>query len=356
MELHKYYLKNGDTLNSIADELGLTVSEIRDYHNNYSRPHEWIKDDLSLPVWSKCIIISDSVEILKKRKEDLLSTEKVLLIQKEISPDQYLIRQNIDLQVSGNSMIDSETEIVWEYSKIKKENAFYGDIQQKSHQVKYIKSIYRQFAEYMQKFNKPMEHLIIELFPTVAMKSLVNQDEINKAWDNLKEELNPEMGNTLEEKNMIEGGDKDFSDTFPLIKNNILYTLFHNDFFYEYLELNTFIELDKEEYMSQIFANEKVILTKKRRVEKDGSLVKIKFYSEADPNKNRHLREIYNTKLKAFLEEEYNYSLTWSVEYHFDISQGKMIFCYSKIKEQASGKYSHLTEHKIEPLKINRNG
>ncbi|RTZ48555.1 hypothetical protein EJ377_13835 (plasmid) [Chryseobacterium arthrosphaerae] len=76
-----------------------------------------------------------------------------------------------------------------------------------------------------------MEHLIIELFPTGAMKSLVNQDEINKAWDNLKEELNPEMGNTLEEKNMIEGGDKDFSDTFPLIKNNILYTLFHNDFF-----------------------------------------------------------------------------------------------------------------------------
>lgn len=356
MEVHKYYLKHGDNLTSIADELGLTISEIKDYHNTFSRPHEWIKEDYSLPVWSEYIIISDPVEILKKNKADLLSTEKVILVQKEINPDQYLIKQNIDMQVSGSSMIDSETEIIWEYSKFKKEGVFYGDIQQKSHQVKYIKSIYRQFAEYMQKFNKPMEHLIIELFPDGAVKSLANQDEIKKSWNTLKGELKPELGNTLEEKNMIEGGDKDFSNTFPLIKNNTLYTLFLSDLFQGYSELNTFVELEKQDYISQIFANEKVVLFKKRRVEKDGNMVKIKFFSEADPNKNGHLRQIYNTKLKDFLQEEFNYSLTWSVEYHFDILKGKMLLCHSKIKEQASAKYSHLTEHKIELIKINKNG
>ncbi|MFZ4930963.1 hypothetical protein [Chryseobacterium sp. Mn2064] len=356
MELHKYYIKTADTLVLIAQELGLTVSELKEYHNNSSRPHEWIKADNTLPTWSDYIIIPNSVEILKKNKEDLLSTEKVILTQKEIKESQYTILQTIDLQVAGSSMIDSETEIVWGFNKIKKEDGFYGDIIQKSHQVKYIKSIYRQFAEYMQKFNKPLEHLNVELFPEGHIKSLTNQEEIRQAWNVLKESLKPELGNTLEEKNMIEGGDKDFSNTLPLIKNNVLYTLFFNDVFYEYTELNIFAELEKQEYVSQIFANEKVTLSKKRKVEREGNIVKIKFYSESDSNKNGHLREIYNTKLKDFLQEPYSYSLTWSLEYHFDFLQGKMLLCHSKIKEQASNKYSHLTEHKIELTKINKNG
>lgn len=356
MELHKYYIKKTDTLVSIAQELGLTVYELKEYHNNSSRPHEWIKEDNTLPIWSDYIIIPNSVEILKKNKEDLLSTEKAILTQKEIEESQYTILQTIDLQVAGSSMIDSETEIVWNFSKIKKEDSFYGDIIQKSHQVKYIKSIYRPFAEYMQKFNKPLEHLNVELFPEGHIKSLANQDEIRQAWNVLKESLKPELGNTFEEKNMIEGGDKDFSDTLPLIKSNVLYTLFFNDVFYEYLDLNTFIELEKQDYISQIFATEKVILSKKRKVEREGNIAKVKFYYESDPKKNVHLREVYNTKLKDFLQEDYNYSLTWSIEYHFEIQHGKMLLCHSKIKEQASSKYSQLTEHKIELTKNNKNG
>uniref|UniRef100_A0AAU6WTK6 Uncharacterized protein n=1 Tax=Chryseobacterium endophyticum TaxID=1854762 RepID=A0AAU6WTK6_9FLAO len=110
------------------------------------------------------------------------------------------------------------------------------------HQVKYIKSIYRQFAEYMQKFNKPLEHLVIGLSQEGGVESLVNQEEITERWNMLKNELQPELGNTFEEKNMIEGGDRDFSDTLPLIKNNLLYTLFLNDLFYEYADPGIFIE------------------------------------------------------------------------------------------------------------------
>lgn len=355
-DLHKYHIVKSFNLQKIAEILGLEVKQLKDFHNANSSPHEWIKDDNQFPMWLNHLYIPDSEINLIENKKQRESLNFVSLKQSEIDSSEYKIKQKIDMQVSGSSIVDSETEIIWEFSKFEKEGVFCGEIQQKSHQVKYIKSIYRQFAEYMQKFNKPMEHLIIELFQDGAMKSLLNQDEIKKTWDTLKGELKPELGNTLEEKNMIEGGDKDFSNTFPLIKNNTLYTLFLNDLFQEYSELNTFVELEKQDYISQIFANEKVILFKKRRVEKDGNMVKIKFFSEADPNKNGHLRQIYNTKLKDFLQEEYNYSLTWSVEYHFDILKGKMLLCHSKIKEQASAKYSHLTEHKIELIKINKNG
>lgn len=348
--MEKYYIKNGDSLESIADELGLKITELISYHNECSKMHDNIKNN-DLPKWTDHIFIPDSVEVLKKNKEDFLSVDKVILIQKEIAPVQYLIQQKIDMQVSGSSMIDSETEIIWEYSKTQEEGVFYGDIQQKSHQVKYIKSIYRQLAEYMQKFNRPLEHLVVELFSEGNIKSLANQDEIKKVWDILKNKLKPELGDTFDEKNMIEGGDNDFSNTIPLIKNNILYTLFLNDLFYEYLELNTFIELEKRVYTSQIFSNEKVIITTKRKIEKEGNIAKIKFYSESASDKNDHLRGIYNTKLKDFLQERYNYSLTWSIEYHFNILKGEMLLCQSKIKEQASSKYSHLMEHKFELIK-----
>lgn len=348
MEPNRYYVKNGDTLASIAEELGLSISEIKKYHNESSRPHEWIKEDNSLPAWSTFIIIPDSVEVLKKKKEDLLSSEKVALRQKETDNDKYLILQKIDMQVSGSSMIDSETEMVWEFRKFKKDGIFYGAIQQKLHQVKYIKSIYRQFAEYMQKFNKPLEHLVIGLSQEGGVESLVNQEEITERWNRLKNELQPELGNTFEEKNMIEGGDRDFSDTLPLIKNNLLYTLFLNDLFYEYADPGIFIEQGKQQYISQVFANESVMILTKRKVEKDGDILKIKFYSEADPDKNNHLRNIYNTKLKDFLQEHFDYAFTWSLEYHFDIQKGKMLLCHSKIKEQASRKYTHLTEHTIQ--------
>ena len=49
---------------------------------------------------------------------------------------------------------------------------------------------------------------------------------------------------------------------------------------------------------------------------------------------------------------EFNYQLSWSVEYHYDIKNAKMIYCLSKIKEQASSKYCHLLEHSIT---INKN-
>ena len=208
------------------------------------------------------------------------------------------------MQVSGSSMIDSETDMVWEVEKFAKNNLFFVDITQKSHQVKYIKSIYRQLAEYMQKFNKPIEHLILELSSSGKMISVENQEEIKSSWEILRESLKAEMGDTLEEKNMLEGGDKDFVDTLPLIKNNILYQLFFNDVFYKYTEVDKFIEIESSQYTSQVFSNEKVNVITKRKVEKEGNLAKIKFYTESDSNKNDHLRNIYNSKLKDFLTEE----------------------------------------------------
>ncbi len=192
-----------------------------------------------------------------------------------------------------------------------------------------------------------MEHLVINLSPDGNIKDIVNQNEVKEAWNLVKIGLESEMGNSVEERNMIEGGDLDFSNTLPLIKNNILYQLILKDLYHEYSELNKFIEIGTQKYTSQIFGNETVFLNVKRKVEKEDEIAKIKFYAEADPNNNGHLRDIYNAKLKDFLQENYTYSLIWTTEYHIDIKKGKVTLCHSKIKEKANSKYNHSMEYKI---------
>ena len=252
------------------------------------------------------------------------------------------------MQVSGNSMIDSETDIVWNYKRQKKEGDFFAYLTQESHQVKYIKSIYRALAEYMQKFNKPLENLVLRLSEKGNVTELMNQQEIKQSWLDLKKELTPQLGDTLEEKNMLESGDKDFSDSFPLIKNNTLYNLFFPNVYNEHEIKEKFEGEEKQLYISQIFSNEKVNIITKKKVEKEGHIVKIKLFSQADNSGNNHLKNIYNEKLKPFFQEEYNYSFTWSVEYNFNTETGKMIVCNSKIKEQTGSSYSHVMEHLIE--------
>lgn len=347
-DLHKYQIDRSFSLQKIAENLGLNAKQLKDFHNTNSLPHEWIKDDDTFPQWLECLYIPDSEINLIENKKRRESLDFVSLKQASIDKSKYKINQKIDLQISGNSMIDSETEIIWEVSKRKEENSFYSDIKQVSHQVKYIKSIYRQFAEYMQKFNKPLEHLVIEITDAGNIQSVANQDEIWSNWVVLRKSLETETDNTIEEKNILEGGDKDFQDTLPLIKNNILYNLFFNDCYSDYNVTGKFVEQKKEQYNSQAFNNEKVNITVKRKVEKEGDIAKIKFLCESDSDHNEHLKEIYNSRLKEFLKENYDYSLIWSIEYHFDIEKGMMLFCQSKIKERTSSNYIHSMEHKIE--------
>lgn len=347
-DLHKYHIDKSFNLQKIAEILGLEVKQLKDFHNANSSPHEWIKDDNQFPTWLNHLYIPDSEINLIENKKRRESLDFVSLRQAEIIQSKYKINHKIDLQVSGNSMIDSETEIIWEVSKRKGENSFYSDITQVSHQVKYIKSIYRQFAEYMQKFNKPLEHLVVEMTNAGIIQSVANQDEIWYNWVLLRKSLETETSNTIEEKNILEGGDKDFKDTLPLIKNNILYNLFFNDCYRDYNQTGKFIEEEKRQYNSQAFSNEKVNITVKRKVEKEGNIAKIKFLCEGNSDHNQHLQEIYNSRLKEFLKENYDYSLIWSIEYHFDIEKGMMLFCQSKIKERASSNYIHSMEHKIE--------
>ncbi len=351
MELNKIQLNEDDNIFDVAEKLGLDIKLLKKFHNDNSEPHNWIREDFSISNWTNFLMIPDSVENLIKRKQELDSPNIINLVQKLNDNTDYSIVQKIDMQIDGVSMIDSETHIVWGVKKEMRNNKFLVKLFQKSHQIKYIKSIYRQFAEFMQKINKPIEYIVLELSSSGKIDLINNQEEIKHSWKELREILEAEMGDTLEEKSMLEGGDNDFSNTLPLIKNNILYHLFFNDIFYNYTEVDKYIQIDSEQYASQIFSNEKVNVITKRKVEKKGNLAKIKFYRESDPNKNDHLRNVYNDKLKEFLQDDYSYELTWSMEYLYDIEKGKMISCLSKIKEKASSKYNHLMEHNISIIK-----
>ena len=212
-----------------------------------------------------------------------------------------------------------------------------------------LKSILEQkyAIEYFEKGDLNFEYLNVKLRPSGEIKEILNQKDIEDKWLLLKEELSPEMGDTLEEKRMLEGGDNDFKNSLPLLKNSLLHRLFFMDLYKSYTISDTFYSVAPLKYTSQIFNQEEIFLITKQKIEKNNYSVKIKFFSEADIEKNEHLKAIYNSKLRDFLKQEFNYQFTWSLEYTFDMQQGIMLQCHSKIKEQAASNYTHLTEHKI---------
>lgn len=347
MEHKKYYVKRKESLESIANELGISSENLRGYHNRFCELNDLLSAKGENLQKVGYILIPYSIEQLKINKEKEVLLKTFALEQKPTETLTYLILQNIDMQVSGDSIVDSETEILWKYKKEQNQNSFYAELFQKEHQVKYIKSIYRALTEYMQKFNKPLEHLNVKLRPSGEIKEILNQKDIEDKWLLLKEELSPEMGDTLEEKQMLEGGDNDFKNSLPLLKNSLLHRLFFMDLYKSYTISDTFYSIAPLKYTSQIFNQEEIFLITKQKIEKNNYSVKIKFFSEADIEKNKHLKAIYNSKLRDFLKQEFNYQFTWSLEYTFDMQQGIMLECHSKIKEQAANNYTHLTEHKI---------
>ena len=112
----------------------------------------------------------------------------------------------------------------------------------------------------MQKFNKPLEHLNVKLRPSGEIKEILNQKDIEDKWLLLKEELSPEMGDTLEEKQMLEGGDNDFKNSLPLLKNSLLHRLFFMDLYKSYTISDTFYSVAPLKYTSQIFNQVLLIL------------------------------------------------------------------------------------------------
>ncbi|MCJ8498303.1 hypothetical protein MVI27_08520 [Chryseobacterium salipaludis] len=343
--MNKIQLKEKASISDIAKDLGLDLATLIEFHNANSQPHEWIRRDFTVASWVNELLIPDTVENLKEKKLQQEFPHFVNLDQKEFE-ERYKILQKIDLSVAGNSLVDSETNIIWKLKKLKKYKYFTVNVQQEQHEVNYIKSMYRQLAEYMQKFNRPLEILVLALNSDGSINSILNQEEIKMEWDILRSELASEMIGTLEEKNMLDNGEQDFTDTLPLLKNNFLYNLFFKELFQEYHEVGKFVEIPSHTYISQIFSNEKVNLITKRKVEKEGDIIKIKFYSESKNNLNQHLKRIYDSNLKDFLREDFNYLLNWSLEYHFN-KEGKLLFCQSKTKEQATNQYSHIMEHII---------
>ena len=111
-DLHKYQIDKSFSLQKIAENLGLNANQLKDFHNTNSHPHEWIKDDDTFPQWLECLYIPDSEINLIENKKRRESLDFVSLKQAEIDQSKYKINQKIDLQISGNSMIDSETEII----------------------------------------------------------------------------------------------------------------------------------------------------------------------------------------------------------------------------------------------------
>lgn len=124
MEHKKYYVKRKESLESIANELGISSENLRGYHNRFCELNDLLSAKGENLQKVGYILIPYSIEQLKINKEKEVRLKTFALEQKPTETLTYLILQNIDMQVSGDSIVDSETEILWKYKKEQNQNFF----------------------------------------------------------------------------------------------------------------------------------------------------------------------------------------------------------------------------------------
>lgn len=124
MEHKKYYVKRKESLESIANELGISSENLRGYHNRFCDLNDLLSAKGENLQKVGYILIPYSIEQLKINKEKEVRLKTFALEQKPTETLTYLILQNIDMQVSGDSIVDSETEILWKYKKEQNQNFF----------------------------------------------------------------------------------------------------------------------------------------------------------------------------------------------------------------------------------------
>lgn len=346
MKFKYHELGKTDSLESIASLFGANAHQVRHFHNMYADLNDLIGDVLPKHL-TQIIIPVDGIYLDLNTQTQSKNNQTISLEHINIDT-KYQISLKIDMIVKNSSLIDSETEMVWGFSKRVEKDLVALKINQLSHQIKYVKSMYRPLLEYMKKFNKPLENLIVELNENGEIKKIINQDEIHKNWEVLKEELKNEMGNTEEEKKILQGGDKDFSDSMEILNNNLLYQIFFPAVYSkEFVSDQKFEHLENGTYTSQIFSFAKIKTATKRKIEKASENLSVKFLTESQKEPNDEVINIYNSKLKEFLNKDLDYKLNWTTEYLFDLKTSKLKNVKSKIKEFANDQYIHTTEFDI---------
>ncbi|MBD3907184.1 LysM peptidoglycan-binding domain-containing protein [Chryseobacterium sp. Ch-15] len=348
MEFIKYEIKRGDTLESIALEYSLNVTELINFHNLYCGTTNFIIGN-KLPIHLQYLL-------LEKKTEE----EKNEAIEKK----EYQKKARYRCEQFNTTKVEDRISF---HCNTKKEYTVERNFLEGKARIKLKEYLYKinpdnlgLALEAVKDLEFDKENVVFDLNNDNTIKKVVNFLEIKGKWENFKPKLaasefyrQVEKINSKAAEDIIKGGQLEFESESNLRKTydkSLLYHVLFNDF-------DAHKKRDKNDilkFISQIFVNIPLEIELQHTIIKEddyfveyrtvGTLLK-------DKIDNTVLEEQYNKFYKPIIEysfSEYNYD--YRIRRMVDKKTGVIVNASALMKEEVKNNYQFITQFDLKQI------
>lgn len=351
MELIKYEIQKGDTLESIAEKYKITITELINLHNQHCGTTNFIIGN-KLPIHLQYMFLEEKSE--DEKAKALMHTEGKEFKQKARYRCEQFNTTKIEDRISFHCNTKKEYTVERDLLQAKvilKEYLYKINPENLSLAIEAVKEL---------EFDK--ENVVFNLNKDNTIKEVVNFSEIKEKWESFKPKLaSSEFYRQVDEINskaaedIIKGGGLEFENESNLRKTydkSLLYHLLFNDFdAHKKREKNDILK-----FISQIFVNIPIELELQHSIIKeDDYFVEYRTVGTLLRNKidNNVLEDQYNQFYKPIIEysfSEYNYD--YRIRRMVDKKTGMIVNASAMMKEEVKNNYQFITQFDLKQIEL----
>lgn len=256
-------------------------------------------------------------------------------------PLSYNIKQTTEFVFNELKVNYTETNFVWNIDFFKPIDGGYNvQISMVEHRVIKYNEQYKKLIDFMSLFNIPISTLNLKLDENGVPIKVLNQVDILQKWINLRD---GELVKLKDDKNIqliLQGGDKDYSNTIDLISSSILYILFLPPA-YGSRKSNP---LRKVCISSSLYSTENISFAIKETLLSMSNL-RMRFLHEANGYSNSDFQKKYKNTYQKMMEGiDFNYNCHYNAHYEYKMNGGILNQVIAELKEEtAKGLYLRQT-------------
>ena len=219
-----------------------------------------------------------------------------------------------ELRQVGEIAYQTQTKQVLSVSDFRVDvNSYSFVIELKKHEILSVYPDYREVAVFGQLFNRPTARLHLKLNFNNDVLEVLNQDEVNANWQVLKQ-----MDSIAQMQPIIEAGNRAFSNTLPMLKEQWLYQLIFTGLSEAGL-LNQWRPAKQE--MSNYFKGEWIpVHCKKKSLTNEQGITQFNLLCKNIQSEvlNEEIKDYYRKFAPAFLNDCNHYRYTSRTSYIFN--------------------------------------
>lgn len=300
-EYETYRVKDGDTLQSIAEELQISVHDLIAFHNAHSRVSLW-DDFIGVSMFKEICIPADLDEFRRKHVPNYcpLRYENVKLACEDV-----IVDEATEMTLKGQRMVQAQTVQRLSVKQEEMDGHAVCIIDNKDFLKRQISPQYKPLADAVSFLGQPLNHLVLGINPDGAIAKIINQEEISERWHSLKqtEEAQALLTDKTVGQDIEQAMDTDYSKTLKVVNETLRYRLLCPDFFGEHFLSESNERLTTLQLASNFFPSQRVRFKLEEICERsqDKGTLHINQRYHAVQDTQKELLGVYNSTLKDYL-------------------------------------------------------